>query len=337
MGKKLFDYVIGNPPYQEDRRGESNTALPVYHDFMEAVYGVSTSVELITPARFLFNAGRTPKAWNEKMLNDEHFKVLEYEPNASKVFSMAEIKGGVAITYRDSSKNFGAIGTFTIYEELNDILKRILPYIKDGHSIASIAFVASKFNTKQLFMDYPVYEGHERRMSSNVLSFGCFHSDFSDGDVMIYGVEGGKRTSRYITSKYVDMTDENISKYKIVTPKADGNGTFGDSLTNPEVLPSNSGFTHTFLGIGGFNTKYEAESCLKYIKTKFARTLLSILKITQDLNAEKWKYVPLQDFTPSSDIDWLKSIHEIDLQMYRKYGLDEKEIAFIESHVKEMA
>ena len=215
MGKKLFDYVIGNPPYQEDRRGESNTALPVYHDFMEAVYGVSTSVELITPARFLFNAGRTPKAWNEKMLNDEHFKVLEYEPNASKVFSMAEIKGGVAITYRDSSKNFGAIGTFTIYEELNDILKRILPYIKDGHSIASIAFVASKFNTKQLFMDYPVYEGHERRMSSNVLSFGCFHSDFSDGDVMIYGVEGGKRTSRYITSKYVDMTDENISKYKI--------------------------------------------------------------------------------------------------------------------------
>lgn len=106
MGKKLFDYVIGNPPYQEDRRGESNTALPVYHDFMEAVYGVSTSVELITPARFLFNAGRTPKAWNEKMLNDEHFKVLEYEPNASKVFSMAEIKGGVAITYRDSSKNF---------------------------------------------------------------------------------------------------------------------------------------------------------------------------------------------------------------------------------------
>ena len=47
--------------------------------------------------------------------------------------------------------------------------------------------------------------------------------------------------------------------------------------------------------------------------------------------------IPLQDFTPASDIDWSKSIHEIDLQLYRKYGLDEKEIAFIESHVKEMA
>jgi len=337
MGKKLFDYVIGNPPYQEDRRGESNTALPVYHNFMEAVYEVGTVVELITPARFLFNAGRTPKAWNSKMLNDEHLKVLKYESDASKIFSMAEIKGGVAITYRDSSKDFGSIGTFTIYEELNDILKRILPHVKDGGSLASISFVASKFNTDQLFADYPIYKGHERRMSSNVLSFDCFHSEFSDGDVLIYGVVGGKRTQRYIASKYVDMTDDNIPLYKIVTPKADGNGTFGDPLTNPELLPMNSGFTHTFLGIGGFNTEYEAKSCLKYIKTKFARNLLGILKITQDLNAEKWKYVPLQDFTPSSDIDWSKSIHEIDLQLYRKYGLNEKEIEFIESHVKEMA
>ena len=84
MGKKLFDYIIGNPPYQEDRRGESNTALPVYHNFMEAVYEVGTVVELITPARFLFNAGRTPKTWNSKMLNDEHLKVLKYESDASK-------------------------------------------------------------------------------------------------------------------------------------------------------------------------------------------------------------------------------------------------------------
>lgn len=65
--------------------------------------------------------------------------------------------------------------------------------------------------------------------------------------------------------------------------------------------------------------------------------MLGILKITQHNPAPKWKYVPLQDFTPNSDIDWSKSIHEIDLQLYQKYGLDEKEIAFIESHVKEMA
>ena len=73
------------------------------------------------------------------------------------------------------------------------------------------------------------------------------------------------------------------------------------------------------------------------MKTKFCRVLLGILKITQDNAPEKWKYVPLQDFTPASDIDWSKSVAEIDKQLYAKYGLDEAEIAFIESHVKEMS
>lgn len=65
--------------------------------------------------------------------------------------------------------------------------------------------------------------------------------------------------------------------------------------------------------------------------------MLGILKITQDNPRPKWKYVPLQDFTPSSDIDWSKSVAEIDRQLYAKYGLSDEEINFIESHVKEMA
>lgn len=64
--------------------------------------------------------------------------------------------------------------------------------------------------------------------------------------------------------------------------------------------------------------------------------MLGVLKTTQDLTPDKWKYVPLQDFTSSSDIDWSKSIHEIDQQLYKKYGLSDDEIAFIESNVKEM-
>lgn len=76
MGKKLFDYVIGNPPYQEDTQGTSDT--PVYDRFMDSAFTVADKVELVHPARFLFNAGKTPKAWNEKMLNDPHFKVLQF-------------------------------------------------------------------------------------------------------------------------------------------------------------------------------------------------------------------------------------------------------------------
>lgn len=64
--------------------------------------------------------------------------------------------------------------------------------------------------------------------------------------------------------------------------------------------------------------------------------MLGVLKITQDNPPEKWKYVPLQDFTSASDIDWTQSVADIDRQLYAKYGLDDEEIQFIESHVKEM-
>lgn len=106
--KKLFNYVIGNPPYQNELTGDSNTATPTYNTFMDEAYRVSDVVELITPARFLFNAGYTPKEWNKKMLNDEHLKVLYYTPDSAEVFKDVDIKGGVAITYRDQNKNFGA-------------------------------------------------------------------------------------------------------------------------------------------------------------------------------------------------------------------------------------
>lgn len=96
------------------------------------------------------------------------------------------------------------------------------------------------------------------------------------------------------------------------------------------------GHTQSFMSIGCFETEIEADALLKYVKSKFARTMLGILKITQDNPASKWKYVPLQDFTPNSDIDWSQPVADIDKQLYAKYGLNENEIDFIESHVKEM-
>ena len=80
----------------------------------------------------------------------------------------------------------------------------------------------------------------------------------------------------------------------------------------------------------------EGEACLKYIQSKFARVMLGILKVTQHNPRSTWKYVPNQDFSPGSDIDWSRSIPEIDQQLYAKYGLDVTEIAFIEDNVKPM-
>ena len=119
-----FDYIIGNPPYQDEVITKGDRPNPIYHRFMEEAYQIGTVVELIHPARFLSGAGQTPKAWNEKMLNDEHFKVLYYEPNGRNIFSDTEIKGGVAITIRNAHKQYGKVGKFIAHEELKTIVNK---------------------------------------------------------------------------------------------------------------------------------------------------------------------------------------------------------------------
>ena len=96
------------------------------------------------------------------------------------------------------------------------------------------------------------------------------------------------------------------------------------------------GHTESFLSIGKFEAETEATACLKYIKSKFARTMLGALKVTQDNPRETWANVPMQDFTSSSDIDWSVSIPEIDQQLYKKYGLSADEINFIKTAIKPM-
>ena len=128
----------------------------------------------------------------------------------------------------------------------------------------------------------------------------------------------------------------NIDKWKVFIPKASGNGQFGETISTPVLSCPGESSTPTFISIGSFETKNEAENTIKYIRTKLVRALLSVLKITQDIVPSKWAYVPLQDFTDKSDIDWSKSIKEIDQQLYKKYGLSKEEIDFIENNVKEM-
>ncbi|EAG5533064.1 hypothetical protein DA162_15170, partial [Listeria monocytogenes] len=113
-------------------------------------------------------------------------------------------------------------------------------------------------------------------------------------------------------------------------------GAIGEVLSTPLIGDPLIGYTDSFIAIGEFTTQTEAEFCMKYIKSKFARTMLGILKITQDNPAPKWEYVPMQNFTSNSDINWSTSIREIDKQLYNKYGLSQEEINFIEEKVKPM-
>jgi hypothetical protein len=122
-----FDFAIGNPPYQDlvEESENKDFAPPVYNLFLDAAYEIANKVEMIHPARFLYNSGSTPKDWNAKMLNDKHLKVNYFEQDSSKVFTNTDIKGGVCITYRDSTSDFGAIEIFTPYEELRTITEKV--------------------------------------------------------------------------------------------------------------------------------------------------------------------------------------------------------------------
>ena len=343
-----FDFVIGNPPYQDESNGElRNYAPPVYNLFMEASYKIGDAVELIHPARFLFNAGSTPKQWNEQMLQDEHFKVLHYEEDGNKVFPSLStpLRGGVAITYRNKKIVYGAIQAFTKFPEVNSILHKVLQS-KSFKSLMDIVYSRTSYRlTDKMHADHPeaisqLSEGHAYDMSSNILQRLpeiFFDRKPSDGHdyIQILGRDNSKRVYKYIRRDYVKQVD-NLDYYKLYVAQANGSGEFGETMSEPVVEKPGVGATETFISIGKFDTEFEANAVGRYVRTKFARTLLSVLKVTQNGNKPVWRMIPQQDFTSKSDIDWSKPIAQIDQQLYRKYGLTDEEISFIETHVKEM-
>lgn len=341
-----FDFAIGNPPYQEETIGDNKGfAPPVYNKFLDAACEVAEKVEMIHPARFLFNAGSTPKAWNKKMLEDEHFKIMEYEADSSRIFSNTDIKGGIVISYHDETKKYGAIEIFTKYKELNTILHKVIQDIA-FISFSNIVITRTAYRlTDKMHEEHPealsqLSSGHAYDMSTNIferLPQIFYDEKPNDGAeyIKILGREKNERVYKYIKREYVNDVI-NLDKYKILIPKANGIGAFGEVISAPVIQGKGIGHTETFLSIGIFDNMQEAQNAYKYIKSKFARALLGVLKTTQDITPDKWANVPMQDFTDKSDIDWSVSIANIDKQLYKKYGLSEKEIVFIENNVKEM-
>lgn len=340
-----FDVVIGNPPFQEEAKGGSSSDDPIYNQFMEESYKISDKALFITPARFLFNAGKTPKSWNKKMLNDSHLKVEYFEQKSDKVFPNTDIKGGITITYRDIDKDFGKIDIFTPFEELNSILAKVEKKTID--TLDSVVTGRGVYRlTEKALEEHPEIEtlqskGHKTDVGSGafkILANLIFFDEKPIDDneyVQVLGLLKGERIFYWIDRRYLSEP-LNFDKYKIIIPKANGSGAIGEVLSTPLIGAPLIGYTETFIGLGIFEDKLEAEAALKYIKSKFARVMLGILKITQDNPRDKWSKVPVQDFTFQSDIDWSKSITEIDQQLYTKYNLSESEIDFIESKVKEM-
>ena len=341
-----FDVVVGNPPYQESAKGESTKDTPVYSYFYDLAEKVSIKYCLISPARFLFNAGSTSKDWNTKMLTDTHVKVLHYEQDSSSIFPGTDITGGVAVLYHNKNKDFGEIGVFTSFSELNSIVQKVSSLTTE--TIDTIVSNRGQYRySDQIYKDFPLEmkKISDRRIASNAFQnlpelFTDSMPDDGSEYIQIFGRMNSDRIYKWFKRDYLSEP-ETLDKYKVILPKANGSGAIGQKsstplIGEPIVLGPLLGFTETFISIGSFKNEAEAVNTLKYVKSKFARTMLGVLKITQDNPKNKWEKVPLQDFTNESDINWSNPIAEIDQQLYKKYGLSESEIDFIETKVKAM-
>lgn len=262
-----------------------------------------------------------------------------------KVFPTVSVKGGIAITYWDANTDFGEIGFFSEFDELRTIVAKTTRR-NDFVPFSEIIYPRDLYRlTERLYeengwADSRPSEGHRYDVGSNV--FDTFPELFFDHKptdhddyAQILGRDQNGRCFKWIQRKYL-KTPDNFDFYKVFVPKANGSGAIGEVLSTPVVGQPVVGHTATFLSVGKFDTLEEAEAVLKYIKTKFARVMLGVLKVTQNNPKETWAYVPMQDFTEASDIDWSAAIDEIDRQLYTKYGLDEKEIRFIETMIKPM-
>ena len=213
----------------------------------------------------------------------------------------------------------------------------------DFEPLSKIIYPPESFHfTRRFHEDNPnaaklLSDGHADDLTTNVfdkLTKYFFDDKPDDGHeyIQIFGLQRMRRVYKWIRRDYV-RNETNLDKFKVILPKSNGSGAIGEVLSTPLVGLPLVGCTQTFITVGAFDTRDEAEACLTYIKSKFARAMLGILKATQHNPPATWAKVPLQDFSASSDIDWRG---EVDEQLYRKYGLSAAEVDFIESHVKAM-
>lgn len=299
----------------------------------------------VQPSRWM-TGGKGLDDYRDRMIHDNHIKILHDYGDCKEIFPNTDIKGGVCIYLRDDNYSGDCIcvrhssdGVFSAIRPLCDGDDDI--YIREPMLVCIKNKVTNKKepNLSRIVSARKPYALAAETMR-NAKKFGL--PEFADNPIKdgyrILGLgEKGRRCWKYLPKDYpIPRVDEGLNKYKVFIAEAYGSGEIGEIPSAPVLAVPGELCTETFLQIGPFDTEEEARGMISYIKTKFLRALVGIKKQTQHTTQKVYKYVPLQDFTSNSDIDWSKSIHEIDLQLYKKYGLDDKEIEFIESHVKEM-
>lgn len=336
-----FDITVANPPYQKAMAGTSDRQI--YPDFMDFAFRVSSLACFVTPARFLFNAGKTSKKWNRQVLSDPHVSVSLFEADSRRIFPTAEVKGGITVTLRDTNVSLAPIGSFIPDLQLRSIVARV-------HAIADnfldqIVFAPESYRfTSVLHVEYPqaierVSAGHSFDVTTNCFDVlpEVFHDVAYRGMIGVLGRQNNRRLVKFVNRRYV-RDHPNLNAWKVALAKSNGAGKLGEVLAPPVLLSPGFAHTQSFISIGAFGTRKEAEELATFLHTKFARLLLGSLKVTQDNKRAVWANVPnLVSKAPADlSIDWESLVPVIDSQLADFFGLSKVEKAFVNERAQEM-
>lgn len=340
-----FDAIVGNPPYMIMDGGAKASAKPIYNYFIESSKKVKPKyMSFIIPTRW-YTGGKGLDDFRKSMLNDKHMELIHDYLTPEYIFSNTNIRGGVCyfLWNKDYNNEVDLIRVITHQNEkiVSDIkrkfkIEEVDIFIRDAQAILILDKIV-KQETKLLSM-----------YVSSLKPFGFrgyfikdkrFHLDKNnlDNPIICYGK--GKLLG-YVERAEVKNHIEWIDVWKIFTPRANNIGTeLSDDNLNSFIGEPGSICTESYIAMGmELNlTKIMAINLTKYLKTKFLRFLHGIAKSSQDATAKTYQFVPLQDFSDESDIDWSKSIAEIDQQLYAKYKFSKDEIDYVESKIKPMA
>lgn len=344
QGKKLdmkFDVIVGNPPYMQ---GNSQ----IYTQFYLGAIKNANIVDMIFPTGWqkTSNANLLGSMNNERIKRDRQIVAINNKQGVFPGIIGADWTNIIlwARGY-DNSLN----GSQLIYTDNKDPKIVRLPIAKEDvqkpAEILSICEKVSRIPSKKISLIGSARKpyGFEADPIKDPDKYNLVIRDKpSNGTVRLFGLSDRRqRTSVYIDRNKIPKVSPLLDKWKLFVPKAWGamnedSGYLGGAYSPIEIARPGDCCSETYIEFGPFADEAQTLNARKYFYTKFFRAVFYRDKFSQNTARDTFKSVPLQDFTSNSDIDWSKSISEIDQQLYRKYGLNDDEINFIETKIKPM-
>lgn len=339
-----FGAVVGNPPYQEivsQASGNRSLGRQLFPSFITTSIGISSKyVSLITPSKWFTGEGQDgsfpPLRTFAK--GNNHFEQIHHFGGSKALFPDVELG---AVNYFLYNKDYQGTTMFANYSD-SGIDTTVRPLFEDGIdviiSMNSLVSILKKVKASSDFTALTeITTGRNAfGITGNTANSISSKTSFEGA----YELRCAHEVIRYISEEAITRNKSIADKWKIFISKGNGAaGTLSDDkevaiIGKPYVGPPKSACTDSLIPIGCFDTELEAVNLQKYLTTKFLRFMVGILKTSQNLTQIVYEFVPMQDFTNNSDIDWCESISKIDTQLYAKYGLTNDEIGYIESKIK---